>query len=516
MNEGRTGKAIKNSEYAILSNITETVLAFILRTIFIRSLSTVYLGLNGVFTNVLTVLSLMELGLGSAISFALYKPLANNDHYKTVALMDLYRKLYRNIGIIICVVGFCLTPFLKCIITLPEEVPHIYIIYWLNIGNTAITYFVAYKRTLLIADQKLYINYKNTIIFKFSRFFLLAGALIFTHNFILYLALGILNTFISNVVISLKVNKLYPYLKEHKGASLEKEEKKNIWKYIKAGFLNKIGQTVITSTDNIVISSFISTITVGLYSNYLMLINGVETLVYTLFSNITSSVGNLVASEEKDIKKIKSIFNTLQTINHIISTVACVGLASLINYFIELWLGNNYLLPAVTIYICIINLYISLNTSSLSNFIGARGDMYYNNRFRPIIEALVNLSVSIILVKFTNLGLNGVFLGTLASFLCGRIWMDAHTLYKYWFKENFFFYILAYLKRILFTTAVSVLCIFISNLIRSLLGLNILTFILMIVVVLVITIALLYLIYRKTESMAYIKNLITKKLKINK
>lgn len=514
MNDGRTGKAIKNSEYAILSKILETVLAFILRTVFIRCLSTVYLGLNGIFTNVLTVLSLMDLGVGSAIAFSLYKPLADNNRSKIVALMDLYRKLYRNIGIIICFVGFCLTPFLKYIITLPEAVPHLYVIYWLNIGNTAITYFVAYKRTLLIADQKLYINYLNNIIFKFTRFFILAGVLIFTHNFILYLALDILNTFVSNIVISSKVNKMYPYLKKLKGASLEKEEKKNLWKYMRAGILNKIGQTVVTSTDNIVISSFISTITVGLYSNYLLIINGISTFVYTLFSNLTSSVGNLAASEEKDIKKIKSIFNTLQTINHIISTVACVGLAALSNFFIELWLGKSYLLPITTIYICIINLYITLNTSSISNFMGARGDMYYINRFRPIVEALVNLSVSIILVKFTNLGLNGVFLGTLVSFLCGRVWMDSHTLYKYWFKENFIFYIIDYFKRFFFTVAVSFLCVFICNSLRALLGLNILTFVLMMLIVLVITIALLYVAYRKTEAMAYIKNLIVRKLKI--
>lgn len=516
MNDGRTGKAIKNSEYAILSKIIETVLVFILRTVFIRCLSTVYLGLNGVFSNVLTVLSLMDLGLGSAIAFSLYKPLADNDRSKIVALMDLYRKLYRNIGIIICVVGLCLTPFLKYIITLPEEVPNIYIIYWLNIGNTAITYFVAYKRTLLIADQRIYVNYRYNILFVFTRFFILSGILIFTHNFILYLAFDILNKFVSNVVISLKVNKMYPYLKEHKCAFLEREEKKNIWKYMRAGILNKIGQTVVTSTDNIVISSFISTITVGLYSNYLLLINGIETFVYALFSNLTSSVGNLAASEEKDIKKIESVFNTLQTFNHMVSTVACVGLAALPNFFIELWLGKDYLLPIITIYICIINLYITLNTNSISNFMGARGDMYYINRFRPIIEAVVNLSVSIILVKFTKLGLNGVFLGTLASFLSGRIWMDAHTLYKYWFKENFFLYIIDYLKKLIFTVAVSALCIFICNSLRSLLGLNVLTFILMIVVVLVITITLLYLMYRKTESMTYIKNLMIRKFKIGR
>lgn len=161
MNEGRISKTIKNSEYAIISKLIETLLAFFLRTIFIRCLSTVYLGLNGVFTNILTVLSLMDLGLGSAIAFSLYRPLADGNRPKTVALMDLYRKFYRNIGILICVIGFCLTPFLELIITLPEEVSNIYIIYWLNIGNTAFSYFFAYKRTLIIADQKLYINYNK-------------------------------------------------------------------------------------------------------------------------------------------------------------------------------------------------------------------------------------------------------------------------------------------------------------------------------------------------------------------
>lgn len=513
MNEGRIHKVVKNSEYAIISKLVETVLAFVLRTIFIRCLSMVYLGLNGVFANVLTVLSLMDLGLGSSISFSLYKPLADNDQPKIVALMDLYRKLYRNIGILICIIGFGLTPFLELIISLPEDVPDIYIIYWLNIGNTAFSYFFAYKRTLLIADQRLYLNYQNNIIFKFTRFLILACVLIVTHNFIIYLALDIVNTLISNIVISFKVNKLYPYLKEFKGASLQIEEKKNIWEYMKAGILNKIGQTVVTSTDNIIISTFVSTITAGLYSNYLMLTSGMETFVYTLFSNLTSSVGNLAAGEENNILKIKSIFNILQTINHIVSTISCVGLAALSNYFIELWIGEKYLLPIITVYICIINLYIIMNTNSISNFMSARGDMYYINRFRPVIEAVVNLSASIVLVKFTQLGLNGVFIGTLLSFLCGRIWMDAHTLYKYWFKDSFISYIIDYTKKFIFTAAISAICIFVCDLIEKIFGLSIFCFIIMLIVVSVITIIFLYLLYRNTESMEYIKKLIFRKLK---
>ena len=512
MSEGRTSKAIRNSKYALIMKFSETLLAFVLRTVFIHTLSTVYLGLNGIFTNILTVLSLMDLGVGSAISFSLYKPLADNDRARIVALMQLYKKLYRVIGLLVCGIGFLLTPFLKHIINLPEDVPHIYLIYWLNIGNTAITYFLAYKRTLLIADQRSYINYQNAIIFKFTRFAALALILILTHNFILYLAADILNTFVSNLVISRKVSKLYPYLKSEKPDTLSKEETGKIWKYMKAGLFNKIGQTVVTSTDNIVISAFISTVIVGYYSNYLLLINGFETVTFLIFSNITSSVGNLTSAKDVSIHKTKEIFQVIQTINHIISTIACVGLVALINPFIELWVGKECVLPQSAIIICIINLYITLNTNCISNFMGAQGELYYINRYRPLIEAVINLATSIVLVKFTNLGIVGVFLGTTVSFLFGRIWMDAFVLYKNWFKEKFIHYVIDYSVKALITALLSVACWLACNRIIGALGINILVFAVLVMLVIVITVAVLILVYFKTDAFKYMINMILTKL----
>lgn len=516
MNEGRINKVIRNTKYAIFMKFTETIFAFLLRTIFVRTLSTVYLGINGVFSNILTVLCLMDLGVMSAISFTLYKPLVENDKLKINLLMNLFKKLYRNIGILICLIGFCLTPFLDFILTLPEDLPNIYIIYWLNIGNTAITYFLAYKRILLIADQKAYIDYRISLVFKITRFFALSIVLIVFHNFILYLALDILNTLLCNLVASIQVSKMYPFLKEKINCKLPKQEKDNLWKYMKAGVLNKVGQTVVTSTDNIIISTFISTVTVGLYSNYLLIISGVETCIFMLFSSITSSVGNLSASKDIGIKKTKEVFENLGVVNHIISTISCVGLVSLLNPFIKLWLGDKYLLSQNVVIICVINLYIQLNMNSISNFMGARGDMYYINRYRPLLEAIINLVASILLVKYTNLGIIGVFLGTTISFFFGRLWMDARTLYKYWFKEPFINYIRDYVFKFLITVAISIVSFFICDTIFSFTGNNAIIFIGLMVLTMLISSIALFCIYNRNPSFIYILNIIKRKIRLVK
>lgn len=516
MVEGRTQKVIRNSRYAVYMKILETILAFVLRTIFIRYLSTAYLGVNGVFANILTVLSLMDLGAGSAISFALYEELAQNNKSKVVALIDLYKKLYRNIGLLILVIGLALTPVLKYVITLPENIPNIYIIYWLNIANSVMTYFLAYKRTLLIADQKSYINYQNMMLFKITRFIVLSIALIVFHNFILYLALDVLNTFLSNVAISIKVSKLYPYLSSMQGEQIPIEEKKQLWKYMKAGLFNKIGQTAVTSTDNVIISAFISTVTVGLYSNYLLVINGIENLVFLVFSNVTSSVGNLAASKDGTNKKTRDIFNVLQMINHVISTVSCVGLGVLLNDFIELWLGSDYLLPNNAILICVVNLYITLNTNSVSNFMGAKGEMYYLNRYRPLIETIINLFVSLYLVNFTDLGITGVFIGTTVSFMFGRIWMDAKVLFNFWFHEKYSVYIKDYMQKVGITLMLYLFCLIICKSIKSCIGLNIFSFVFMVALICVICIIVLNLVYRNKASYKYVTSNILAKIKWRK
>ncbi len=515
MQEGRTSKVINNSKYAFYYKIVETVLAFLLRTVFINTLSSVYLGINGVFTNVLTMLSLMDLGVGAAISFSLYKPLALRDEGKIASLLNLYKRIYNSIGCLVCIIGFSLTPFLKYILTLPEELPEIYLIYWLNIGNTAITYFLAYKRTILIADQKAYIKYKYDILFKISRFILLSAILIFTHNFVLYLAFDILNTLVSNIFISIKVNQQYPFLKNAPIKPLEKDEKRKLVSFINAGFFNKIGQAVTNSTDNIIISAFVSTLIVGYYSNYVLIISGIETAVYLLFSNITSSVGNLAACSSNDLENANRVFNRLQFFCHNLSAVVFTCLLCLINPFIEIWIGKESLLPQSTVIIVLINLYITLSLNGVFNFMSAKGELAYKNRIRPILEAGINLIVSLLLVKYTTLGINGVFIGTTISFLCGRFWMDARVLYKYWLKISFRTYVFSYLKNVIITVFIGCVCFAITRVLLFYFALNIFVWILLCAVVLLISVGTILLIYRKNDNMIYFYNLLKKYLRIN-
>lgn len=512
MGQGRTEKVIKNSKYAFYYKSVETVLAFVLRTVFIHTLSTVYLGINGVFTNIFTVLSLMDLGVGSAISFSLYKPLAEGNQEKIASLMQLYKKIYNSIGLLVCLIGFSLMPFLEYILTLPENIPEIYLIYLLNIGNTAVTYFIAYKRTILIADQRAYIIYKNDIVFKLSRFVLLSAVLLLTHNFVLYLAMDIFNTLLSNILISNKVNKIYPYLKKITAKPLEKSEKQSLLSFMKAGVLNKIGQTVINSTDSIIISAFISTTIVGYYSNYLLIISGIETVAYLVFSNITSSVGNLAAHSSGNSENVKNVFKRLQMLSHAISTVVFASLLSLMNPFIEIWVGNECVLPQTTVIILVINLYITMSLNGVFNFVSAKGELFYKNRARPAVEAMVNLLVSIALVIFTPLGINGVFIGTTVSFLCGRAWMDARVLYKYWFKESFFKYIFDCIKNIVVTVIVAAICFAATKLILYYISLNIFVWILLGFMVVSISMGALFIVYRKNENFVFFINLLKKQL----
>lgn len=501
MGDGRTKKTLRNTFFSLLYKLSDVVLAFVLRTIFIYTLGISYLGLSGLFTNILTVLSLMELGVGSAIVFSLYKPLATGDYAKVASLMQLYKRTYNIIGVLVCLIGFLLTPFLEYIIKLPNDVSNLNIIYWLTIANTGVSYFLAYRRSLLMADQRSDINSKNLILFRIIRFVVLSIALIVTHNFIIYLALDVLTTLVSNIHITYVIKKFYTFLEGVKPEPLDKEEKRNIIKYMASAIFSKIGQTVVNSTDNIIISAFISTIFVGIYSNYNMVIAGFDTLIYLLFSNITASVGNYAVTEGKD--ESETLFKKINLANYILVFCVTVCIYSLLTPFVSLWVGQNYILDDLTVSVIVFNFYLTANQNCVSNFMGAVGELYYINRYRSMIEATVNLVVSILLVKFTNLGITGVFLGTTVCFLCGRIWMDARTLYKHWFKKPFMAYIKTYVFRLGLFIITSIVCKYIVNQIYAMIELNIFTWIMTGVVCLMISVFVLAGIYGKTEEFQY-------------
>ncbi len=427
----RTRNSVRNLSYAIVGQGLGFVISFVARIFFIRILGREYLGLNGLFTNVLTILSLAELGVGEAITFSLYKPLADNDTKKCTMLMQLYRKVYIVIGCAILLIGIGLTPFLPIIIKNMPDIPYIELIYVLFVVNTAVSYFFSYKRNLIIADQKRYIatfyRYLAHAVFTFLEIVYL----ILFKNYIGYLIIMIVATLADNIMVSRKANKMYKFLKYEKSVPLDKEEKEKIVKNTKAMMMHKMGNVVVNSTDNILLSMFVSLDSVGLYSNYFFITNALNSVTTHVFNSLTASVGNLFATS--DSKNAYRVFREVYFLDYFMYSFISVCLLCLFNPFIELWIGKDYLFSFDVVCIIVINFYIAGMRKSVLTFREASG-LFYRDRWKAVVEAIINLGASIILA--IQFGTFGVFLGTFISSVTVCVWVEPLILYKYGFKEK--------------------------------------------------------------------------------
>ena len=296
MEESRTKNTLRNMKTGAIVQIINKLMAFIVRSVFIQVLNTEYLGIHGLFTNVLTILSFAELGIGTAIIFNMYKPVAENDKEKIKSLMKLYKKAYNIIGIIVFILGICVIPFMNIIIKdIPDVKENIIFIYLLFLFNTASSYFFTYKKSIIYAHQKQSIIDNLDSIFYFLKSIFEIIFLVLTKNFIVYLIIQILGTFLENVTIAKKADKLYPYLKEKNVLPLEKTENKGIFNNVKSLIVYQLGGVIMNGTDNILISSLINVSTVGICSNYIMIINSIKSIVSSMLNGVNESIGNLNA-----------------------------------------------------------------------------------------------------------------------------------------------------------------------------------------------------------------------------
>ena len=430
MERSRTKNSIVNSTTSIITQVLTVVMDFVVKTIFIQVLGSEYLGINGLFSNIITLLSLADLGIGIAIPYSLYKPLADKNVSKIKALMKYYSKIYNIIGLVVLGIGLSLTPFLPLIIKDMPNIPHIYLIYMMFVTHSALSYLFVYKRFLIDSDQKGYIVSRITFTCSMLLNIFRVALLLLTKNFILYLGCSIVFVVIQNVWYSKKADKLYPYLKEKSTEKIDKKDLQEINKNIKSLFIYKIGSVIANGTDNIIISKFIGLITVGLYSNYLLIINSLNNVVSQLFNAITSSIGNLIATNNE---RSKSIYEKLNFFNFYIFSLCSICLFILINPFIYLWIGPNYMLSGFVTALLALNFYTAGMQCVTNSFRTAYG-LFYIAKFRPIIMVILNIIISLILVK--PLGVAGVIIGTIASRLITTAWLDPYIVYKYGFKAN--------------------------------------------------------------------------------
>lgn len=431
----RTKNSIYNSISSIISNITTMLLGFVAQGLFIRILGIEYLGLNGLFTNILTMLGFFELGIGNAIVFNLYKPIANNDTKKIKALMNFYKKAYNIIAFVVLLVGLIILPFIDFFVGKVTININIHFIYLLFLLSTISTYLIAYKRSLIYANQKNYIiNFIHTIytiVLNTTQIIVI----FFTKNFYLYLIIKIACQIIENIVITLFSNKLYPYIKNNNTEVIDKKTEKNIFTKVKALLFHKIGYVLVAGTDNIIISKFLGVYTVGLYANYEMIVKACTTMFSQIISSTTASVGNLLAS--KDRSKAFEVFKKMRFLNFWISAFTGVSIFVIAQPFIKIWIGKKGLLSLFVLSFIVFNYFQKMQRSTYSTFKDSAG-IWEDDKFVPLVEAAINIIVSIIGVKL--IGLAGVFIGTIVSGLSYWCYSYPKYVYKKLFDRKYFDY----------------------------------------------------------------------------
>lgn len=436
--ESRTQKAAKNAFYGAAMQIVYIILSFVSRTIFIRLLNSDYLGLNSLYANILTVLSFAELGIGSAIVFSMYKPIAENDKAKIQALMKLYAKAYQIIGVVILGAGLCVIPFMGYIIKdVPEIKENLTYIYILFLANTAISYFFSYKKTLITASQHDYIVQIYTRVFQVLQIILQCVVLLFFHEYLAYLYIQIICTVLMNIALAVKADKMFPYTREKNVERLSKEESKVIFDNVKALFVYKLGSVILNGTDNILISAIINVSAVGITSNYTLLMNNVTNIIGQAISSLTASVGNLSVKGTRE--QVRDVMHQLLMICVWLYGVICIGFFLLADEFVLLWLGSDYVLGRTVVFALVFSLYINGVQYAAYTFRTTQG-LFVQSRWVPLISAVINIILSIWWgIEF---GLSGIFIATGVSRLFTTTLVDPWLVYQNNFsKKPYEFYL---------------------------------------------------------------------------
>lgn len=428
----RSRNIIKNVKVNFIFFFITMFFNFISRTIFIQCLGTNITGYNTLVQNLLSFLNIVELGVGTAISYALYKPLNNKNIKKINEIMILLRYYYYRIGILIFIFGIGISFLLKFLIKDQIPLTNGLVYYYMFLVNSVISYFLIYKQTLIIADQKQYVVTIINNISKIIKTIFQIIALLIYKNYFLWILLEVGFNIISLILNNIKIKKTYPVinLKSEKSITLIKNENKSILKMIKDVFFHKVSTFIVYQTDGILISTFSTLTQTAIYSNYMMIINNITKLVDSVLGAMAPSIGNLIA-ENEDSKSLET-FKKLYLLDNIIATYLCCVIYYVIDSFISIWVGADLKFSNNIIILLLINLYIQISRGSIIRF--KQGYGLFWDIWAPVIEGGINLGFSIMLAN--KIGISGIFIGTLISNIVIVLIWQPYMLYKYGFKTD--------------------------------------------------------------------------------
>lgn len=430
--KSRTEYSVINMFTGMIGYLLNTIIGFVCRIVFVRTLSAEYLGVSGLFTNILSVLSLAELGISSAIVYALYKPIAENDEDKITAIMQFYKKAYEIIGIVVALAGLITMPFLHLIIRNPPAIhENLYVLYLLYLLNTVSSYFFSYRASLLTAMQRQYIVSGYNYVITIAQSALQTIFLLLTHQYITYLLIQIIGGFVYNIWVSHKAAKDYPYILRKNVQPLSKVEKRSIFINIKALAINKISGVLVNSTDNIAITYFTGLSSVGYASNYSLLSSMVGSLIGLVFNALPGSVGNLNATASKE--KSYQFFNALNLMDFWLFGWGGIGIAVVSTDLVKWFYGEQYALPFYIPLILAVNLYTIGMLQACYTYKSTLGLFRYG-QYLLFFTGIINLVLDIVMGKIW--GMLGIYLATLIARACTNLWYEPYAVYKYGLNKN--------------------------------------------------------------------------------
>lgn len=459
----RTKNATKNVIFGVILRLYQIIVPFVMRTLMIYFMGVQYVGLNSLFTSILQFLNLAELGVGSAMVYSMYKPIAEDDDVAICALMNLYRKYYRIIGIIIAVVGCCFTPFIPKMISgdIPADI-NIYALYLLNLGATVLSYWLfAYKNSILLAHQKTDLISKVTLVANTIQYIFQIVSLIVFKNYYLYVILLIAGQILINILTAGVVNRKYPNFKPR--GVLHRFQVKEINQRVRDLFTAKIGGTITNSADTIVISSFLGLTTLAVYQNYYFIMNAICSFISVFLSSIVAGVGNSLITESRE-KNLKD-FRKLTFLICFVICICCSCFIGLFQPFIKIWVGEDLLLDfKYVVLFCILFYWLELGVfwATIKDAAG----LWHSDRFRPLIGSIFNLILNIILVQYV--GLYGVMISTILSYILILMPWLLHNLFTQVYKESW----LSYLKDMALYIVVTIVSCFFTHIICGVIKCN--------------------------------------------
>lgn len=453
MEISRSKNVFLNVFFGYVAQLGILLLSFIGRRIFVEFLSADYLGINGLYSNILSVLALAELGLGNVTQFFLYKPVAENNYEKVTALFKYFKKLYIGIAVAVSVIGVALIPFLKYVVNSDLRQNELIVYYILFLLNSVITYFSAPHIALLAANQDNRLHKIITLVTNFILQFAHIVVLCVWHNYVLYVCATLLGTVCNVILLNIICLKRYPYIRS-KGEAVN-VDKRGILANVKSTFFYKVGAVIVNNTTNILISVLISTAMVGIYSNYFMVVSGVQGFITIITTSLISGIGNLSAQGNRE--RMYSVFNTLLLFYNYIATVGGIGFFLVFNDFIPFWLGEGYTLEANSVFAIAFAFYLTNAISPIWMYRESNG-LFNKVKYLMLVVAVCNIAFAVVLEKF--FGVFGVLFAPSLARLVTQVWYEPKILFKSVFGISQKKYWFSAIKYVVLTVISFILCYF--------------------------------------------------------